>query len=247
MSPSSHLFPLQGGNATSAEIAMSNLANANGHGHPHIYDIPPLEDDWNNYLSWKYQAEMVLSLQGLWAIVDGTLPKPDPSADPTAVADWSHKDRNAHAQIALSLKDGPLNTVCGATSARECWDKLSVRYHGRWKPQLVHLIDEVFRSTFSDSKPLQPQIDSLMHSSRIISSLGITLDDKLVAFAIISSLPRSLSTLRTILLITNPSELSTEYVRSQLISDEQRRVRESGMGTTAYFSRAAKKGKARPQ
>jgi len=50
---------------------------------------------------------------------------------------------------------------------------------------LAHFVKKVFRSTLSDSEPLQPQIDELERSTHIVSSLGIELDDKAIAFAII--------------------------------------------------------------
>jgi hypothetical protein len=69
------------------------------------------------------------------------------------------------------------------------------------------------------------------------------LDDKLLTFALISSLPSSFSTLKTILSTTKPADLTVEYVKSQVILDEQHHVRESGVGAMAYFVKAGKKGK----
>ena len=44
----------------------------------------------------------------------------------------------------------------------------------------------------SDSEPLELQINVLVRAERTITNLGLTLDDKPVAFAIISSLPSSI-------------------------------------------------------
>jgi len=109
------------------------------------------------------------------------------------------------------------------------------------------LIDEVFRTTISDSEPLEPQINALIRAASTIANLGLTLEDKLLAFAIISSLPASFSTLKTILSTTKPSDLSSEYVKAQVILDEQRRVRESGVGATAYFAKAVQNPWAREE
>jgi hypothetical protein len=186
---------------------------------------------------------MVLELRDLWTLVDGSKAKPDEKADATGYADWISKDREARAQITLTLKDKPLNSVLFATNAKDCWDKLTECYEGKGEQKIVYLIDEVFRSTISESKPLEPQINALIHAVNTISNLGLSLDDKLLAFALISSLPSSFSTLKTILSTTKPTDLTIEYVKSQVILDEQRHVRESGVGATAYFVKAAKKGK----
>ena len=36
-----------------------------------LYDISHLENDGNNYASWKVQLQAVLEIQDLWEIVDG--------------------------------------------------------------------------------------------------------------------------------------------------------------------------------
>jgi hypothetical protein len=97
----------------------------------------------------------------------------------------------------------------------------------------------------SDSKPLQPQINSLVHAAGTISALGLTLDDKLIAFAIISSLPSSMNTLKKILSNTKPSDMTTEHVTSQIVLDEQQCVHESGTSATAFFAKITKKGRGR--
>ena len=208
-----------------------------------MYDIPFLDDDGGNFAFWRFRMRMVLELQELWGLVDGSEVKPDPNKDAAAYAKWAYKDWEARAQITLTLKDEPLDLVLFVTTAKECWDKLSVRYGGKGEQNIIYLIDEVFRSTLSDTGPLEPQINTMIRAADTISNLGLVLEDKLLAFAIINSLPSSLSTLKTILSTTKPTDLTTGYVKSLVILDEQRRVRESRVGATAYFAEAAKKGK----
>ena len=228
-----------GGGSSSGTSGSAPIAK----GHPRMFDIPFLDDNGSNFAFWRFRIRMVLELRDLWTVVDGSKTKPDEKADATGHADWISKDREARAQITLTLKDEPLNSVLFATNAKDCWDKLSERYEGKGEQKIVYLIDEVFRSTLSESDPLEPQINALIRAANTISNLGLTLDDKLLAFALISSLPSSFSTLKTILSTTKPTDLTVEYVKSQVILDEQRRVRESGVGATAYFVKAAKKGK----
>ena len=76
-----------------------------------------------------------------------------------------------------------------------------------------------------------------------MSVTSLTLEDKLLTFAIISSLPSSFSTLKTILSTTKTTDLTSEYIKAQVILDEQQHVCESGVGATAYFAKAGKKGK----
>ena len=185
---------------------------------------------------------MVLKLQGLWGLVDSTTKKPDPSAADD-LADWTLKDREACVQVALTLKDEPLNSILAVTSAKGCWESLLVHYEGKGEQCIVHLIDEVFRTTLSNTEPLEPQINSLIQAARTITALGLTLEDKLIAFAIISSLPPTLTTLKIVLSTSSATTVSSEYVKSQVILDEQHRVRDSGVGATAFFAKVPKKEK----
>ncbi len=211
-----------------------------------MYDIPFHDDDGSNFTFWRFRVQTVLKLWELWGLVDGSETKPNRNADPTAYAKWTYKDQEASTQITLTLKDEPLNSVLYANTTKECWDNLSEHYEGKGEQKIVYLINEVFRSTLSKSEPLEPQINALICTANTISNLGLTLDDKLLAFTLISSLPSSFSTLKTILSTTKSTNLTSEYVKAQVILDEQHRVRESGVGTTAYFTKAAKKGKKHP-
>jgi len=52
-----------------------------------------------------------------------------------------------------------------------------------------------------------------------------------------------MTTLKKILSNSKPSDMTTDHVMSQIVLDEQQRVRESGTTATAFFAKIAKKGK----
>lgn len=63
---------------------------------------------------------MILDVRGLWELVDGTqTTAPDATADPNGYADWLARDKEARAQITLTLKDEPLSGVLHASTAAE--------------------------------------------------------------------------------------------------------------------------------
>jgi hypothetical protein len=113
-------------------------------------------------------------------------------------------------------------------------EKLSFRYKEKEEQQ-------VFRGTvtLSHFEPPESRIDSLIRSARMISNLNLPLGETLMAFAIISLLRLSHSIFKPSS-TTNLSKLSTEHVKSQLILDEQRRVRESRVGTVDYSIKTVK-------
>ena len=216
------------------------MSNSSDRFPPHHYDIPLLNDDGNNFVVWKFRAQLVLKLRGLWGIVDGTFTKPDATVDPNGFNNWTNRDLEALAQISFTLRDGPLTCVVGAQSAKECWERLSARYEGTQNKAL--LMEELFRTTLSESKPLEPQVNTLVRVARTLNTLGIDLEDKVLAYIIVLKLPNSMTALKTTLFDIGASEISTEAVVSQIILDEQRRVRASGVGTATYFARAAERG-----
>jgi hypothetical protein len=158
--------PSSGGRSSSGTSGSTPTAK----GHPRMFDIPFLDDNGSNFAFWHFRACMVLKLCDLWGIVDGSKTKPTATTDPD-YADWISKDSEARAQITLTLKGEPLNSVLFATNAKDCWDKLTEHYEGKGEQKIVYLIDEVFWSTLSESKPLEPQINTIC-TVRAAQSLG---------------------------------------------------------------------------
>lgn len=60
--------------------------------------------------------------------------------------------------IEFTVKEKPLQNVSDATSAKAAWDTLAERYEGKGKQRGVHLINEIFRTAFTDSEPLDYQV-----------------------------------------------------------------------------------------
>lgn len=76
------------------------------------------------------------------------------------------------------------------TTSKEAWDKLRERYEEKGKQRQAYLIGN--RSTLSDESALEPQLNTMRHK---ISSLGLKLEDTLIAIAMVISLPVLLDTL----------------------------------------------------
>ncbi|TFY76816.1 hypothetical protein EWM64_g7197 [Hericium alpestre] len=99
------------------------------------------------------------------------------------------------------------------------WKKLSKQYKGKGEQKIAYLIGELFRSTFTDDAPIEPQINDMRHIRHTLTTLGNKLNDKLIAVAIILSLPPSYDTLKTIL--TSAASLDIDNVATQVLQEEQ--------------------------
>ena len=84
-------------------------------------------------------------------------------------------DKEAKAQICLTLNDEPLNGVLHIVTSKEVWERLCSCYEGKGKQTQAYLIGEIFQCTFTDKLPLEPQLNALHHKTHILTSLGLKL------------------------------------------------------------------------
>ncbi|PSS17115.1 hypothetical protein PHLCEN_2v3239 [Hermanssonia centrifuga] len=186
-----------------------------------LYDVPSLENDGANFQTWKYRILMILEMRELMGYVDGTAVASGPSL-PLQQSKYLQNDKEACAQITLTLKDEPLNGVLHTKMAKEAWDKLNTQYEGKGKQTIAFLIGDLFRGTLSDETALEPQLNTMRQKGYILSSLGKVLDNSLIAVAMVISLPPSYAVLCTILMSTD-DKLTTDSVINAILTEEKSR------------------------
>ena len=222
-----------------------------------LYDIPILEENGTNFQTWKYRICTVLDICGLLNIAEGKEQCPSQTlvtgmGDDAAKAhaaqiekteDWDCCNKEAKAQITLTLSDEPLSGVIHAVSAADAWDKLNRRYEGRGHQTIAQLIGKIFRTTFTNDSPLEPQMNTIRHKAHILQTLNYSLTDSLVAIAIIHSLPETYSTLKTILLSTPEDKLSSDAIINHILVEEKSQKSQSTSQTTFVAHLGKGKGK----
>ena len=194
---------------------------------------------------WKFCVQTVLGVRHLWSVVSGEDPKPDAATQPDKFEEWLAKDKEAHAQLTLTLKDKPLSRVLYSTTSAEVWKKLSEQYEGRGKQFIVYLISKLFWSTLLDNTAMESQLNSMRQKTNVLKMIGQLLDDSLIVIAMVISLPTSYSTLCTILMATD-DKLTMDMVINQVLIEERSR---KSLGQTALSAKATSqtkgKGKAK--
>ena len=209
-----------GKSSRTAPSTLSAVSNKVTSGSSHLYDIPSLDNDGTNFHMWKFWVQTVLGVRHLWSVVSGEDPKPDETTQPDEHKEWLAKDKEAHAQLTLTLKDEPLSGVLYSMTSAEVWKKLSEQYEERGKQSIAYLISELFRSMLSDDTSMETQLNSMQQKANILKTIGQPLDDSLVAIAMVISLPMSYSTLRTILMAAD-DKLTTDMVINQVLIEER--------------------------
>jgi len=176
---------------------------------------------------------MVLGVRGLWNIISGDEAQLNETTHPIESEEWLSKDREAHAQITLTLKDEPLSGVLYTTTSAEAWRKLRERYKGKGKQSIAYLISELFCSTLLDDKSMETQLNSMRQKANVLKTLGQPLEDSLIAIAMVISLPPSYSTLRTILMAANDKLTMDTVINQVLIEEKSRKVSSAHMALAA--------------
>jgi len=161
---------------------------------------------------------------------------------PIESKEWLSKDREAHAQITLTLKDEPLSGVLYTMTSAEAWRKLSERYEGKGKQSITYLISELFCSTLSDDESMETQLNSMRQKANVLKTLSQPLEDSLIAIAMVISLPPSYSTLQTILMAAD-DKLMTDAVINQVLIEEKLRKVSSTLLALAAKTTGRPKGK----
>ena len=128
---------------------------------------------------------MVLGVRYLWSLISREDPKPDKTMHPDEHEEWMMKDKEAYAQLMLTLKDEPLSRVLYSTTSAEVWKTFSERYEGQGKQSIAYLICELFQSTLSDDTSMETQSNSMQQKANILKTIGQLLNDSLVAIAMV--------------------------------------------------------------
>ena len=223
-----------GKSSKTAPSTLSAASNKVTSGSSHLYDIPSLDNDGTNFHMWKFWVQTVLGVRHLWSVISGEDLKPDKATQPDEHEEWLAKDKEAHAQLTLTLKDEPLSRVLYSMMSAEVWKKLSEQYEGQGKQSIVYLISELFWSTLSDDTSMETQLYSMWQKANILKTIGQPLNDSLVAIAMVISLPMSYSTLCTILMAVD-DKLTMDMVINQVLIEERSK---KSPGQTALSTKA---------
>ena len=109
-----------------------------------LYDISILKENGINFQKWKYWICTVLDIHGLLNIAERKEQRPSQilvtgmgdnaakvhAAQIEKIEDWDRHNKEAKAQITLTLSDEPLSGVIYTMSVADTWNKLNCRYEG---------------------------------------------------------------------------------------------------------------------
>ena len=222
---------------------MSTPAPPTVSGSNRLLDVEKLENDGKNYSSWVFRIQLVLKLRELWGQIEGSNSTP-----PNPVTDeWFAKDQKAYTQIALTLSDDPLNTIYDTTTAKDAWNALADRYRGKGIQSAGYLLTKLWQTRMTVDIGMEDQINEKRTIARQLGGLGFPLEDKVLAMAIVISLPPEYRIVQSIAsaTATGSNDLDTKTISAQILAEEQRQREAGESNQSALYTRAGKPGKSK--
>ncbi|KXJ74708.1 hypothetical protein RP20_CCG013114 [Aedes albopictus] len=174
-----------------------------------------------NWQSWKFRMEMLLTREELWYVIDSIKPEPE-------TAQWTRDDRKAKATMGLCIEDSQYNLVKTAASAREFWDQLQKHHEKITVTSRVTLLRRLCNLNLREGGDLESHLFEIEALFDRMESAGHEMDTSMKIAMMLRGLPESYWGLATALESRPDDELTVEYVKSKLLDEYERRRERAG-------------------
>ena len=172
-----------------------------------------------NFHIWKQKIQLQLALRDLDQYIDST-----PPTEEKELATWTRGDRKAKAIIGLSLSDEHLNHVRDVSSAKEMWTAIRNLFERHTLLNKLAARRRFYTATMQEGEKVLTFINRIQQLASTLKSMGIDVDEKEVAMAVLNGLPPQYENLIVALdALGNEDKLFTlEYVKSRLLQEDER-------------------------
>jgi hypothetical protein len=208
--------------------------------------IPKLGDD--NFYSWSYEMEMLLSSKGLWNhclteeqqineiydLAKETLKSENPEADlkrenvimvakkllPKKDADWYSNDKKCLAIIGLNVDPKFIPTIRAHKTAAEVWNGLKANFTSQSGGTILSLKTKFYKAELEEGKEsLTQYLDRIVLLTEKLKDLGCATQEDEICYKVLSSLPESYNSMTMALMVIPNDKLKISYLRSQFTLD----------------------------
>lgn len=149
-----------------------------------------------DYPKWAEYIKTCLKGQKLWMYVDGSKPKPDPTADGVTddhIVTWDSNDAKAAAIILTNIDKNQWGYIAGKETAKEKWDALK-RVHSQSSKLNQHLTSSQYQAAkISESEPVMEGIQRILDLADALKQLGSPIPTSMVITKILAELPSKYS------------------------------------------------------
>lgn len=182
-----------------------------------------------SYHLWKFKMEMLLKAREVWEVVEVNMDVKEMDAIERKA--WKRKDEKALALICLTLSDGQLMHVHGASTAHAAWKKLKEVHERTGVASRLYLRRKFLTLRMEEGADIQKHINKIRELAQKLIAVGEKLGEEDLVSTLLYSLPESYETL-VVSLESKEEILSMEDLTARLLHEEQRR-KEAGKASDA--------------
>lgn len=188
-----------------------------------------------NFHSWKQKIELVLGHRGVDEMIDARLCPEKPPEEGDELVKWLKKDKTARMTVGLTLSDEMLKNVSLTTTALEMWTEICNVHQRHTLLNKLSARRDFYTATMVGNENMLSYINRVREKSAVLESMGVLIDDKELAMAVLNGLPPRFGTLITALdAIGDEDETFTfDKVKSRLLQEERRATMRSGADRTS--------------
>ena len=196
-----------------------------------------------NLLQWKTNITQLLGSKGLLGYIDGKIPKPTPSSQPSksdseatpaqtpiyssspTLDEWVFRDQLARGHITLNCTDVTSLGVVTEGTAKEAWDSIQAEWGKSTDMRRSHAQDALNQTIYVEGTDIQEHIKLLRTRKAAVDSLSTTpMTDETWRGIIIRSIPPTAKWLPVIpslySLTTSANIVSTLFAHGMILGRE---------------------------
>ncbi len=191
----------------------------------------------SNFFSWKQKMELVLGHREVDDMIDPILCPRRPE-DPEDLHKWIRKDKTARMTIGLTLSDEMLKNVCHTETALEMWQEICNVHQRHTLLNKLAARRDFYTATMKPGEKMLVYINRVRQMASVLESMGVEIDDKELAMAVLNGLPKRFETIITALDAIGDDDPSFTFakVRSRLLQEEKRCAMRGNLSANAEAS-----------
>lgn len=164
-----------------------------------------------NFEVWKRHMKSYLVIKGLWECTQTPL-------TPSSAATEKVNDLKCLSEMTLLIDPVAFAHIDGHNTAKEAWDSLNKSLSEKGLSRKTALLKRLTRLELTDFDSMENYISEMVTLAARLKSLGMKIDDEIVASLMLSGLPSTFDPL-ILAVETTQASLTTEYVKSTLFQD----------------------------
>lgn len=176
-----------------------------------------------NFHSWKHKIELVLGHREVDEMIDINL-CPRRLEDAEELTKWLRKDKLAHMTIGLTLSDEMLKNVQHTSTALEMWTEICNVHQRHTLLNKLAARRDFYTATMRSDERILSYINRVRQMASVLESMGVEIEDKELAMAVLNGLPDRYQPIITALdaIDDEDDSFTLDKVRSRLLQEEKR-------------------------